>query len=229
MAFAAPKKLVFLHIPKTAGSSVGAWLDAQFEPHEIVKIYAGNAREQLQEALQNPTVRFIRGHFGLYEPLLVELENPNVIIITFLREPVQRIISLYNHMQRRLSEKHNTRMKKVNSIGDFLKLKTDYNEQTRYLSGVEDKKTFQRNGEAAFTSALKNGAKLDFVGFTESINDDLKKLAAFLDFKPEDLPQKNKGLSMLKQIVLNAIYHHAILKVEVYDLKLYDELKEVRL
>lgn len=228
MAFAAPKKLVFLHIPKTAGSSVGRFFDAQFNPQEICLIYDGNIKTQLAAALEDDNIRFIRGHFGLYKPLLEQLPNPDIFVFTFLREPVQRILSLYNHMQRKQSVEHKNRMKSVASLPDFLALKTDYNEQTRYLSGVQDKSAFHENPEKAFQAALSNLDLLGFIGHTENLENDLAAICSALGFEAAPINIENKGLSRLKQQLLLLRYQSIIAKQEVWDLKLYRSLSKKR-
>ncbi len=229
MANQAPKKLVFLHIPKTAGSSVGQWLDAQFNEENIARIYSGNAKEQLAAALQNPKITFIRGHFGLYKPLLDVIDDPEVYVAIILREPVSRVLSLYNHMQRRQVAGHQARMKTVKTLTDFLQLKTDYNEQTRYLSGMQDKNQFQLNIETGFKQALQNAQKIDFIGFTETLDQDFARLCQQLGFPKNLIAHKNKGLGKLKQLFLRLLYAQKIADTEIWDNKLYHILKNKNL
>jgi len=228
MAFEAPKKLVFLHIPKTAGSSVGQFFDAQYLPTQICHIYNGNVKEQLQSALAEDSIRFIRGHFGLYKALLEQLPNPDIFVFTFLREPILRVISLYNHMQRMQSEGHKNRMQDVHSLSDFLALKTDYNEQTRYLSGIQNKALFLENPEQGFKNALQNLEQLNFIGLNEWMKEDFTKLCSMLGIAEKIIRHENKGLSNLKQKLLFFQYKRTVAEHELWDIKIYESLKKKR-
>lgn len=228
MAFASPKKLVFLHIPKTAGSSVGQFFDAQYLPAEICHIYSGNVKEQLQTALEDEKIRFIRGHFGLYKALLEQLPNSDIFVFTFLREPILRVISLYNHMQRMQGAGHKNRMQNIDSLPDFLALKTDYNEQTRYLSGIQNKALFLENPEQGYKNALQNLEKLNFIGLKERMNEDFLKLCKILGIAEKNISHENKGLSNLKQKLLFFKYKRTIAEHEVWDIKIYESLKKKR-
>ena len=84
----------FLHIPKTAGTTLTTLLDSHFDLDSITKA------QVWQKLLQNgphdfSKYRLIRGHFG-YGLHRVLPKKP--IYITMLREPIERTISFYHHM-----------------------------------------------------------------------------------------------------------------------------------
>ena len=92
--------LIFLHVPKSAGTTFGAILRQQYGRNHIYKIdnEAANASvEQYKQMGINDKrqYRVIEGHWP------VELHN-NVIqpctYVTFLRNPLKRVVSHYYHV-----------------------------------------------------------------------------------------------------------------------------------
>ncbi len=87
---------VFLHVPKTAGSTFQFILENSFSP---AACRTNHAKKELFDASDLafarkvfPWVRSIAGH-NLLDPLSLPIENP--FYITFLRKPVARVISHY--------------------------------------------------------------------------------------------------------------------------------------
>jgi hypothetical protein len=89
--------LIFLHIPKTAGTTLNRLLDQQYQSGLSWKIncpYPHNLQDELNKisGLQKEEIVFFKGHmpFGLHKLL----PQP-ATYITMLRDPVERVISLY--------------------------------------------------------------------------------------------------------------------------------------
>lgn len=88
--------LYYLHIPKTAGTSLISFLDNQFDPSEICPA------QLLPDLFDLPRsglsrYKFFRGH--LWHGLNTYL-NKDLAYITMLRDPVQRTVSWYSHVCR---------------------------------------------------------------------------------------------------------------------------------
>jgi hypothetical protein len=113
--------LLSMHIPKTAGTSFRMALQERFGPAMLLA-YRGQVRgtepvvgfegkllaeldaqrrERLTAYCRAHKVECIHGHFTL--PTLCEA-FPEASCITFLREPVDRLISAYNHMYTTMPE-----------------------------------------------------------------------------------------------------------------------------
>jgi hypothetical protein len=113
--------LLSMHIPKTAGTSFRMALQARFGDSMLLA-YRGQVRakrpivpfdgklllelepphqERLAEYCRTNDVACIHGHFTL--PSLCQI-FPDATSITFLREPVDRLISAYNHMYTTMPE-----------------------------------------------------------------------------------------------------------------------------
>ncbi|ABA57258.1 hypothetical protein Noc_0745 [Nitrosococcus oceani ATCC 19707] len=92
-------KLHFLHIPKTAGTSVTQFLQRQYDLDQIV--FETTWRELFEYQPRMPKLKLFRGHFGIN---LSQMIGPEFKVITFLREPVSRVISQYYHVRKRATE-----------------------------------------------------------------------------------------------------------------------------
>lgn len=96
-------KIYFLHIPKTSGSAFGGWLRRLYTAENSIPCYdlAGLLELSLEEI--NSYLCY-SGHFGA--SLLDILDSP-VATVTYLRNPIERIISLARHILREPSvEQH---------------------------------------------------------------------------------------------------------------------------
>jgi hypothetical protein len=88
--------IVFLHIPKTAGSTFQFILENSFgicachTNHTKQKVFTQSAFNLAQKIF--PCLKSISGH-NLIDPL--QLSVPNPFHITFLRDPIARVISQY--------------------------------------------------------------------------------------------------------------------------------------
>tara|TARA_B100000315_G_scaffold252780_2_gene290269 strand:+ start:1295 stop:2113 length:819 start_codon:yes stop_codon:yes gene_type:complete len=92
------QQIYFLHIPKTAGTSLRKVIESQFRPEEIcpcsvMQELANVVRRDVSELATYPV---IAGHMGY--TLLSLLPTPPRVI-TMLREPVARTISRFNYMR----------------------------------------------------------------------------------------------------------------------------------
>ncbi|NJL22916.1 MAG: sulfotransferase family protein [Leptolyngbyaceae cyanobacterium SM1_3_5] len=102
----AEDQLCLIHIPKTAGTTLTAILDAQFSVDQIcpplLNLQTGNSELQEHGAILLPEqitrYKLLRGHFhhDLIDRFLVKKPH----YLTMLRHPIDRTISLYNFLRR---------------------------------------------------------------------------------------------------------------------------------
>lgn len=90
-------KLVFLHIPKTAGTTLATILQNQFTVSETCPVYYSDALVDISRA-EFARYRYVRGHF--YFDVLQRLIPSLRATVTMLRDPVERYISDFAHFQR---------------------------------------------------------------------------------------------------------------------------------
>jgi hypothetical protein len=84
------RKLVFLHLPKTGGTTLHHHFSAHFAPDEICPERFSNLHAWPREALDR--YRYFSGHFNFDQLRLIP--GP-LFIVTVLRDPVERLMSNY--------------------------------------------------------------------------------------------------------------------------------------
>lgn len=222
------KPLVFLHIPKTAGTSFRTALQGTFTEKEILKDYGDESSETSQIIIQEAEnsgvilpyivenkVVFITGHFHISKYLA--LFQDDVHWCTFLRNPIDRIISEYNHLV--------TNNIYNDSFTKFYRQHSQINRQTKLMNGVLLEEFFFIGITEEYTLSLKlfnhltNGNihtlelninkskdKTDSNNLDKEILIELKNLNSE-DFKLYELAKKN-----LHETCKNlGIHQHAIL------------------
>lgn len=209
-------QLVFLHIPKTAGSSLNRMLAGSYgtlNPATGRFIHYNSTLSLIRDRKrrQRPV---ILGHIH-YEA--VEVLAINRKVITFLREPVARTISAFEFMKSR----PDVWLGKLaqGSIGDFLThpgvgdlmrdgqvraLGTTLNLRKLYAdlaSGRINREQYEEQirdmvsmpvGEHNLAIARDRLKTLDFVGFTETFDDDVRALFAMLGKPCPELVRTNQ-------------------------------------
>jgi len=158
--------IVFLHIPKTAGSTFNFILENSFG---IRACHSNHTRKKVFEQADLdfarkvfPGLRSVSGH-NLVDPL--RLKAPEAYFVTFLREPIARVLSRYV----------DSVLKGGNRLGFEESLRTEdamQNVQTRLIAG-----------EANLDKAKHSLEKHDFVGLTEVFDLSLHVLARLCPHK----------------------------------------------
>lgn len=144
-------ELISLHIPKTAGTSFRNTLCEVYGTDEVVRLDielesgVTKIREQIYTSRQLPSeTKVIHGHFSLNL-----LENrfsldPDIPRITWLRDPVARVISNYYYLSKRLAEELEEEKKGLNilrkmqrSLEEYARFEPNRNRMSKFLAGKE--------------------------------------------------------------------------------------------
>jgi hypothetical protein len=147
----------YLHIPKTAGTTFTAYLDKHFADNEIFPYKVWD--EVLEDIHSRPDLsnyKLVRGHFGYG---MYRYYDTPPLTITILRDPVERVISLFHHIK--LESENYRNMEKHGS--------------RKYSHFVDDSHLEFINKETTFEEALEHPELRDLFsnGQTKHIGKDL--------------------------------------------------------
>ncbi len=177
--------LIFLHIPKTAGTTLNRIIEWQYSPFAIFtmdpyRIRATAERFKRLSEARRRRLRVVRGHllYGIHEFL-----PQGATYVTMLREPVARVLSAYYFVLRRpLNPLHRKLKKERLSIEDCLRLFPQrQNSQCRFIAGAEDTAT---SNERLLDIAKENLTKsFSVVGISERFEESLMLMAKTFDWE----------------------------------------------
>lgn len=95
-----PLELVSIHIPKTAGTSFQHALEFQYGANRVARI---DFPEHAAAIRPPEGVTVIHGHITMEEARILD-DSQSIPRITWLRHPVDRVISNYNYLSGRLDD-----------------------------------------------------------------------------------------------------------------------------
>lgn len=205
-------RIVFLHIMKTAGSSLRARLEQLAGDEPVWRRESDGLPGAASQAELAP-YRVVMGHFTIRDALHVP---PPRRIFTVLREPMARLVSYYHFMHRHRAEvvaerrMERARIARECSLEDYLAQDSPtvrdglQNVMTRTLAGDfrlvgRDRyaEPWQPDAEAItgaelLAIALRNLFALDYVAFVERLEEDRPRLMRALGLPdPGPLPREN--------------------------------------
>lgn len=193
----AGKPVAFMHIEKTAGSSVMSFLERRYALTQIMPLAETAAAST--EALRDPASQSFALVHGHYDFPTLETVAPGRLIVTFLREPAARILSAYRYWR---SRQLSSAIDDINlaavmaarlDLPDFLRsnlpeirnqIDNAYVRRLTGLSATETEDPLQTNPVAALDQALAALDRFAFVGITERMDESLAGLAARLGLLP---------------------------------------------
>jgi len=187
------RKIVFIHMPKCAGTSLRRAIETAIQPEAVgpgpaVRIetvptaaaarMSGMDIQDFREQLllyhmADPGLRFVSGHVSFSETAYRHFSE-EWDFITLLRHPVSRWLSHYYF--NRYKEDSHTRI--TAELEDFIHSERGRqlgSEYVRRLSqGVEP---FERNAQAALDKARENLSRISLLGTVERLDDFCEKFA----------------------------------------------------
>ncbi|MFP4394875.1 MAG: sulfotransferase family 2 domain-containing protein [Anaerolineales bacterium] len=185
------RPVIFLHIPKTAGTTLHRIIERQYVPEHIIS-FGPDAHQSiadfkaLREA-RRAQIRMLKGHmaFGLHRYFPADSGRQRPVYFTLLRDPIERVISHYYHVLRDPTHylypyTEAGRM----GLADFLKSKAPVmlnNGQTRLISGIWEKTPFGACDAEMLETAKRNIREhFVLVGLTERFDETLCLLRTLL-------------------------------------------------
>jgi hypothetical protein len=187
-------KLVSIHIPKTAGTSFIHSLKKQYNYQKVVRIDIVDRRTKINKILIDKACVYkntevIHGHFTI-DLLNNYLSLPvNTPIITWLRDPVDRVISNYYYLHKRLGEELKEEKKGLNILSKMQRSLLEYaqdeencNRMSKFLKGIDLKDFF-------------------FIGIVENYDKDIQELGRRLNWSTLEIVTHNKTGTSNKAVV----------------------------
>jgi hypothetical protein len=203
------EQMVFIHIPKTAGSAFTSYCLANNFAVKDIYLIRHMDMETMSYLTANPNRhRLYTGHIS-YGSALSLLGNP--VFITFLRNPTERVNSHYCFLKN--VRAHDARYSAMPAVKETTQLnfidwvqlphkKTANNLQAKMIAGQVQsfKNTFQRGSEI-YLQASANLSSFPFFGITEMMKESVWLFSFVFGFKPlRRLPEYNVGIGKNKLI-----------------------------
>lgn len=245
------KRFIFQHFPKVAGTSImetlltaNSWEDEVIMlPHEWLQDVSIDKFKDLYN------YKFIGGHLTSY--MINRMSFPNKRVFCFFREPKERVLSNYyfikNHKWKSIIAQAGIidfREIKGNTLLEYLKnthshVHTCDNIYVKMLANIPYSRPQVYSEEIKY--ACEALEKMDFIGFQESLEDDIRLLSKRFDLKnpkeiyrtnitgenhnrdsntfEKQLPKKEEMTSKIKK---------ALDRATKYDYIIYNKAKEIR-
>ncbi len=228
-----PKSIVFDHIPKCAGTTVFSYLK-KYYPYRLT--YETLASHDFVNKFKQYSIKkrnqykFITGHLAF---LLADYASPDTLLVTIIREPIDRIISHYFYVK----DKKNPKLYQKVFVENNISLK-DYcamiesdelsNYYVKRYSGWNNKR-IESFPEGAINKAYNNIiTKYNHVGFQDKIEEFMVKLIEISNLPKDSYHNKyvnqTAARKSIKQIDIDII--NEIKKYNTLDIKLYKKLRE---
>lgn len=242
--------LLFLHIPKTAGLSMISLLEQQFKREEILELHSvpGQGRTEKSVVLEGlgmrsqelkQRIRLIRGHlsFGPYDTLIWRYIVQTPVVITLLRDPVERTISAYMHMRRNVVNNPGFQ-EKYPTILDWVKDPENahrvVNRLTRQIVGAyfRGRRLSEGKGglsdQALLSIAKQRLEQFPFVGLTERFQESMNLLHHTFGWDlPAEVPQINVSPTRISRFDFSSEEIEAIRERTNLDEDLYKAAEEL--
>lgn len=227
-AAAVAEAVIFLHVPKTAGTTLNRLIEWEYPLSEMYSVdpvlfewSAAHLRKLPQRRLKR--TRMFKGHmlFGLHEVL----PQP-ATYITVLREPVDRVISAFYFMRNYKLHPLYWKFRRENwTLEDFVRRSPRENVQCKIIAGAEY--------EAPCTAEIAQRAKdnllryFSVVGLSERFEESLALMKLRFGWKLNSYASFNVTRSRPKKRDLPTTTLDLIVKKNSHDIALYESAQKI--
>ena len=219
--FAGPR-LVVLHIPKTAGTTFRYILRREFSPGQVFEAYSEPGFQPISgfgalDPDRREAIRVVMGHFSFAEVAQIFSGAQHV---AFIRTPVARILSLYNHLVT-LNQSWKQRSLSLEAFLTAERVIETDNDQTRRIAGVNP--PFGACTPATLDAAIENIEKsFAVVGLSERFDESLMVTKEILGFSQEPVYARENvsrhaiGIGDIDEALVQLIRQRNQLDIKLY-------------
>jgi hypothetical protein len=213
-------RLLFIHLPKTGGSTMHDIIKNYIFPGEINSLFIGNQEEfkQFQELNfeQVSAYKVIAGHMNF----MITKRNLGESIrqfftFTILRNPVAQSISLYQYILQTPKHFKYNKVKEM-SFEEFI-------DSDSYIPNMQCKIISNQHSWQATLEILKND--FDCFGTLENFDSIVEKICQHFGNAVPSYPILNKSQKIVEQEAINSSLLEKILSRNEQDVKLYTIVK----
>ena len=219
------QKIIFLHIPKTAGTSIRQIVRKELPGGQCLFLYTHTPEffESIKADL--PAARAVYGHvsYGIHEVLGIQGRY-----VAFLRDPVRRVLSFYSHQVRKNDSEFYRQIKEGLTLREMLQSGICHqvnNHMVRIISGYDGVEPI--DDTAVFHQAVSNvDRSFELVGLVERLPESMALLGRKLGFKKRHrIPRRNVNLRLRSRKIDDATLAD-IRKYNRLDLMLYEVARQ---
>mgnify|MGYP001946350345 CR=1 FL=1 len=221
------RKIIFLHNPKTAGTSLRTVVFSNYAKQHRSECYGSVyevVKNRFSQAL-NEDKCLIYGH--LKTQMLNEFElAKNYEWLTFLRNPVEHTVSKFLHFKNAKNTLSGQKERGWITFEEFLETDLAFNAQSQFLGGVRG-----LTAETANTVTLKKDAldtlhnRIAFCGITEYFEDSVWLMCRQLNWPKTSYKRLNRGKSPGEAAELITTYRTQIEALNQLDMDLYEDAR----
>jgi hypothetical protein len=224
--------LLFLHVPKAAGTAVRERVASEYSPAELRLVYKGELRlagpdraTVARWARERDSLEVVFGHFSFGAHSFLDVPPRYAVI---LRQPVPRVVSLFGHLQGHDDSELAQRVRREAwSLRDFVEsgvTEQTNNHMCRMLAGIPARAGERIDDAESLSRALDHVRNhFEFVGFVESLDASMADLARRLGWRSGAVRRVNA--SPAPPLELDEATRRAIEAANRLDLELYRTLR----
>jgi len=206
-------RLYSIHIPKTGGRSFDAVLKGEYGEPQVFNMTRDILRKTSKKLEETLPEKFsvLHGHLRFQDLLPVYQKQP-APVVTWLRDPVERVISNYYFLMERIQAgaRPNQEHKRNESLRDHIHNRDAQNIMTKFLDGIRPEEML-------------------FIGILEHFEEDLRYLGRLLQWKPVPAPFLNSNRQFRTQFPsVSSELREEIRRLNGEDQALYDEALRLR-
>jgi hypothetical protein len=172
-----PDILFSVHIPKTGGTTIGKVLKEKFGDSLFLDYPYLEGIEKWERARP---IQAVHGHYWLMKYFNIRDLAPNYRVVTFLREPLDRMISNFFYWLHVTEPQDSAMYRRY-----FLEMKPDLE---TFLLAPE-----MANICSKYLMPLDQPEQFWFIGFQETFSEDIARLQEMLGMPVSDQPILNRG------------------------------------